>query len=144
MSARDFSITVEIDAPPEIVWEVMSDVERWHEWTASISSIRRLDPGPFQVGSRAKVRQPKFPPAVWKVTAIEPGREFTWKSEGFGFVVYGSHAVTAQERGSRVTLALHYTGVLGGLLASLTRGITERYLKLEAEGLKRRSESMGQ
>ena len=38
-----FSTTIDIDAPPARVWQVMSDVERWHEWTPSITSIQRLD-----------------------------------------------------------------------------------------------------
>ena len=37
--------SIDIDAPPGIVWEVWSDIARWHEWTASITSIDRLGPG---------------------------------------------------------------------------------------------------
>jgi len=47
MSRIHFSITVEIPAPRPIVWSVMTDVERWPEWTASISRVKRLSPGPF-------------------------------------------------------------------------------------------------
>jgi len=76
----DFETTVDISAKPEAVWSVMSDVEHWHEWTPSIRGIRLLDQGPLRIGSRAIVRQPKFPPAMWKVTAIDPGKSFTWVS----------------------------------------------------------------
>ncbi len=140
MDSRHFSIDVDIAARPERVWEVMSDVEHWPEWTASVTSIKRLDKGPFTVGSRAIIRQPKFPPALWRVTAIEPNR-FTWKSGMPGMWVFARHSVKPTATGSHVTLSLEYKGLFGSLLGKLTRGITERYLKLEAEGLKRRSET---
>ncbi len=140
MDNRHFSINVDIAARPERVWEVMSDVERWPEWTASVKSIKRLDKGPFAVGSRAIIRQPKFPPALWEVTAIEPNR-FTWKSGLPGLWVFARHSVDPTVTGSHVTLSLEYNGILGSLVGRLTRGITERYLRLEAEGLKRRSET---
>lgn len=137
-----FSITVDIAAPPEVVWEVMFDVERWSEWTPSVRSIRRLDPGPFGVGSRVLIRQPSFPPARWVATAVDPGRSFTWKSGLPGLWVHARHSVIAIEGGARATLALDYSGLAGGMMTRLTRGITERYLALEADGLKRRSEEI--
>ena len=136
-----FSVTTDIAAPAERVWEVMSDVDRWHEWTPSITSITRLGGRPLAVGSRALVRQPKFPPALWKVAAINPGRSFTWVSVAPGLRVTGHHSVDPAPAGSRATLALRYEGVFGRLLARLTHDITERYLNYEATGLKARSEN---
>ena len=63
MREMDFSISVDIAAPPDRVWAVMSDIEKWREWTASVKSITLRDPGPLRTGSRAWVRQPKFPAA---------------------------------------------------------------------------------
>jgi hypothetical protein len=136
----DFEISVDIAAPPDVVWAVMSDTERWHEWTPSVRSIRLLDKGPLRVGSRAVIRQPRFPAALWKVTALEPGRSFTWRTGAPGMWVYGRHSVSPAERGSRANLHLHYEGAVGWLLARLTRNITNRYLGFEASGLKKRSE----
>jgi len=132
---------VAIDAPADVVWEVFSDVERWPEWTASVTSVRRLDKGPLRIGSRALIRQPRFPPAVWTVTTLEPGRRFVWKSGMPGMWVYGDHSVEAIPSGTRATLKLSYDGLLARLMGRLTRGITNRYLDMEASGLKKRSEA---
>jgi uncharacterized protein YndB with AHSA1/START domain len=136
----DFQISVDIAAPPDVVWSVMADAERWHEWTTSVRSIRRLDSGPLRVGSRALVRQPRFPPAIWKVTALDPGRSFTWKNGVPGMWVYAHHSVEPAEGGARAKLRLNYEGVIGRLMGRVTHAITNRYLGLEAAGLKRRSE----
>jgi len=138
----DFHIAVDIAAPPEVVWAVMADAERWHEWTPSVRSIRFLDPGPVRVGTRALIRQPRFPPAVWTMTELDPGRGFVWKSGAPGMWVFGHHTVDPVPGGSRATLRLYYQGALDGLFARMTRGITNRYLEFEANGLKARSEAM--
>ena len=137
---KEYSVTIDIQAPPERVWPIMSDVRRWHEWTASITSIRRFDDGPLTVGSRAMVRQPKVPPALWRVTEIEDGRSFTWVTGTPIARATGRHTVQPLAAGSRATLSLEYSGILGGLLARLLDGINRRYLTMEANGLKARSE----
>jgi uncharacterized membrane protein len=137
---RDYSISVDIDAPPSRVYDVMIDVERWHEWTESITSIKRLEPGEFRVGSRARVKQPKLAPATWTVTQLIPGKGFVWTSSAPGLLVTGSHMAVAKGRGSQATLELHYEGIAGGLLGRLLHSLNEHYLALESAGLKRRSE----
>lgn len=136
----DYQASVDIAASPDVVWSVMADVERWHEWTPSVRGIRLIGSGPLRVGSRALIRQPKFPPAMWTVTALDAGRSFTWKSGMPGMWVDAHHSVEPIEGGARATLRLHYEGALGRLLGRMTQAITNRYLGLEAAGLKRRSE----
>jgi len=138
---RQFSISIDINAPADRVYEVMSEIDRWQEWTPSVTSIKRLDTGPFVVGSRAVIRQPKFPPALWTVIAIDGRRSFTWSNRAPGIMVIAHHSVDANGDRSKATLSLKYEGLLGRLLARITRGITNRYLTMEAKGLKARSEN---
>jgi hypothetical protein len=55
--------------------------------------------------------------------------------------VIGVHHIEPTPTGSRVTLSLTYQGVLGRLMGRWTSGITNRYIAMEAAGLKRRSEA---
>jgi uncharacterized protein YndB with AHSA1/START domain len=135
----DFSINVDVDAPPDRVWAVMSDIEKWHEWTPSVRSITRRERGPIRPGHRAWVRQPKFPPAQWTVTEVGD-RSFTWVSRAPGLIVTAKHSVTPIGSGSRATLWLNFAGIFGPFFGRLTRDINNRYLAMEAAGLKRRSE----
>jgi uncharacterized protein YndB with AHSA1/START domain len=137
----DFGIAIEIAASPARVWAVMRDVERWPEWTASVTRVERLTPGPFAPGSRVRVLQPKLPPTIWTVTEVDDAaRYFTWIAGAPGMRVVARHSVEATATGSRGALSLRYSGLFGPLLARLTRDLNHRYLALEANGLKSRSE----
>jgi carbon monoxide dehydrogenase subunit G len=134
---RDFSIQVEIAATPARVWDVMSDGEHWAEWTPSVTSVEIFDK-PLRVGSRALIKQPKLPPGRFKVTALDPGRSFTWGS-GIPGVVYchAHHSVEPSPVGTRARLALHFSGLLGGIMAGRMADLINEYLAMEAAGLKR-------
>jgi uncharacterized membrane protein len=135
---RFFETTRHIDAPTQPVWEVLFDVGRWPEWTPTIDSVERLDDGPFQVGSRARVRQPKLPQALWEVTEVEDGRSFTWVAKGPGMKTIARHEVVPDADGATVKLSIEQTGPMGALAATLWRRLTQRYIELEAESLDQR------
>src|ERR1700730_3892826 len=135
-----FSIVVDVKAPPDRVFAVLCDIERWPEWTPTMTSVRRMDDGSFAVGSRARVRQPKLLPAVWQVTELEEKRSFTWVTRSPGIQIKARHVAEAAGAASRVTLSLEFSGLLGPLVARLYRNLNQRYLATEAKGLKERSE----
>jgi uncharacterized membrane protein len=140
-AAMHYRTEIEIDAPVEVIWRIMSDVERWSEWTASIDTIERLDDGPFAVGSKAKVKQPKLPEAEWTVTDLQDGRAFTWEASGPGMRTQGVHRVEGEGDEVRGVLEVHSTGFLAPLFGLFYSGMTRRYVDMEAAGLKKRSEA---
>jgi len=135
------SITVDIAAPPQRVWAVLSDVESWPEWTPTVTSVRLLDQGPLRLGSRAVIHQPRLPENEYVVTELEPGRSFTWVASGPGVRTTGRHAIDPLPGGeARVRLSVAQAGWLGTLMGPFFRGLTDRYLATEADGLRARSE----
>jgi hypothetical protein len=84
-----------------------------------VTSVERLDQGPLSVGSRARIKQPRLPAAVWEVA----GHSFTWMARGPGVITTGSHVVTAPAGGgpARVTASLEQAGLLGPLFGLLTK-----------------------
>ena len=132
-----FEASIDIAAPAERVFAVYTDVERWPEWTQSVTSVERFDEGPLRVGSRARIRQPRLPMAVWEVTELVPDRSFTWVARGPGFGTTGSHVVTPLDGDrAKATASLEQAGLLGPLVGRLTKRLTNAYLDMEVRGLK--------
>src|SRR5215210_4459631 len=119
--------TVTIDAPTDIVWSNLIDVEHWPDATSSINTVQLLDDGPFGVGSRARINQPKLPTVVWTVTDFQPQREFTWIVPSPGVTTVARHAVApAGDNSSTVTLSIERRGILAPLMDALTDKITRK------------------
>lgn len=75
------------------------------------------------------------------MTEFEPSKGFTWVSRSPGVRATARHVIVASGGGSRVTLSVHFGGMLGWFVGWMVGGLTERYIAMEAEGLKRRSEA---
>ena len=139
--ARNTLKAVYIDAAPEKVFAVLCDVERWPEWTPTMTSVRRLEGGPFAIGSSAHVRQPKLLPAVWRVTELQNGRNFTWTTRSPGLRMTAGHLIEPQGAGSRVELTFELSGLIAPVASRLYGDLIERYVATESQSLKKRSES---
>ena len=133
--------SIDIEAPVARAWAIMRDVERWPEWTASVRAVTLLD-GELRVGARARIDQPRIPTTVWTVTGLTEGHDFTWEASGPATRTTGRHIVEATGPGTcRATLSITQSGWVGSLVGRGYRSLTDRYLALEAAGLKARAES---
>jgi uncharacterized membrane protein len=134
--------SIEIGAPANLVWNVFSDVERWPEWTASVTTLKALDGPGLAVGKRFEIKQPRLPKLVWQVTQLDEGKSWTWEQRSPGGRTIAVHEVVPDGDKTLVRQRLDQQGPLGELVARLMRGTTKRYLDLEAKGLKARSEQL--
>jgi uncharacterized protein YndB with AHSA1/START domain len=139
-----FETTVEIDAPEEAVWAALVDAQRWPDWTESMQEVRWLDDDGVRVGARARIKQPGTPALTWTVTELDAGRAFAWEAKSPGVKTVGTHVVkAAAENRSTLTLGLTQSGALAGVVGALTGSRTRKYVRLEADGLKRAAEAAG-
>ena len=141
MAERVTEAKIKIAASAEEVWAVLSDVERWYEWTASIKSILLLDPKPLHVGSRGLVEQPSLPRTIWQVTELVRNQGFNWEAKSLGAYTIGEHWITPDvEGGVNVVLRVRQTGWLAWIFQRWIGKITREYIAMEAKGLKLKCE----
>jgi uncharacterized membrane protein len=139
------SDSVTIEAPAAEVWAVFTDVERWPEWTASVSDARFVRGDDIAVGAQVRIKQPRLVTAVWEVTAVEPGESWTWVARSPGVRTTASHRIRPLDGGGTlVEQRIEHAGPLAGVVGRLTRGLTRRYLAMEGDGLRSRCESSRQ
>lgn len=142
---KEILTSIEIDATPERVWEVLTDFEAYEEWNPFARVV-----GKPNVGARPRVRltQPNGRSVSFRpeVLVADPNREFRWRGRLFVSGLFdGEHRFVLEplddgER-TRLTHAETFSGVLSGPLLRVDRGNTEAGFEAMNEALKRRAES---
>src|SRR5689334_22129953 len=124
--------SVVINATAEQIWPVLIDVERWREWTPSIQRVQVLDP-PLALGSRAKIKQPRFPGVIWRVSAFDPHHSFTWTASSPGIISTAGHTIEElADTTCRVTLTLEQSGIGSLIFGPMLTRVSRRYVAMEA------------
>jgi len=137
-----FETSVEIDAPQQRVWEVLSDLGAWPQRIETVDLVEVVTPPPIGRGSRVRLKQPKLPEGTWDVTAWDAPSYFEWKQKTGGNTSVAGHRVDALGEGrARLMLTLDMRGFLIPIIAVFYKGLTNRYMNLEAQGMKRAAEA---
>jgi uncharacterized membrane protein len=137
-----FEQSIDIDAQQQRVWDVLSDMEAWPQRIETVDAAELLTPPPVASGTRVRLKQPELPEGTWEVTAWDPPSFFEWRQRSGGATTVAGHSVVALEEGrSRLTLTLEMRGLLVPVVALFYKGLTNRYMNLDAEGMKRAAEA---
>lgn len=137
-----FEKSIEIDAPRQRVWEVLTDIDAWPRHIETVDGVELLTPAPMAKGSRVRLKQPKLGEGTWEVTVWDAPSFFEWTQKQTGATSVAGHRVESVGEGrSRLTLTLELRGFLIPIFGRLFKGLTNRYMTLEAEGIKRAAES---
>jgi uncharacterized membrane protein len=137
-----FEKSIEIDASPQRVWVVLTDLEAWPQRIETVDTVELLTPAPLAKGSRVRLRQPKLPEGTWDITVWDAPSSFEWTQKSGGATIVAGHRVEAlgADR-ARLTLTIDMQGLLVPIMGLFYRDLTNRYMTLEAEGMKRAAET---
>jgi hypothetical protein len=139
---KTVSTTIQIDAPPQAVWAILTDLGRYPEW----NPLFREASGQVAVGSRITLRSVhpangRMMTVKPKITVANPDAELRWVSSLPG-IISGEHrfALTPEGGGTRLEQSEDFRGLLAAFsLKTFTRaevsfqGLNEA-LKKRAEG----------
>ena len=88
-----------------------------------------------------RLKQPKLPEGIWEVTVWDAPSYFEWTQKSGGTTSVAGHRVESLGDGrARLTLTLDMSGLLIPIMMLFYRNLTNRYMTLEAEGMKRAAE----
>ena len=141
--------TIDIERPPEEVFEYTTDPSRFPEWQLDVVSVRFENAGPRGVGSRflttRRVGRMQRT-TTQEIVRIDAPRKWTARSVGGPFSLLAEVTVepTGDGQRSRVTLSLDFTGRgLGSLLVLAIRRMAAKEAPKSARNLKERLETRG-
>ncbi|HXG26276.1 MAG TPA: SRPBCC family protein [Candidatus Binatia bacterium] len=135
-----FEHSIEIDAPQQRVWDVLSDIEGWPSRIETVESAEVLE-GPLAQGARVRLRQPKLSAGTWDITTWQAPTFFEWMQKSLGATIVAGHRVEPLgDARSHLTLTIEMGGLLGSIMGRFYADLTNRYMTIEAEGLKRAAE----
>ncbi len=138
---KTMSATILIDAPPEAVWAVLTDLSRYPEW----NPLFREASGQVAAGNRIKLRSVhpangRLMTVKPKITVADPGAELRWVSSLPG-IISGEHrfALAPADGGTRLEQSETFRGLLTAFPGK-TFANAEASFRALNEALKKRAE----
>ena len=136
--------TLDIKAPPEVVWEVLTDFSRYGEWNPFVVEARSsLKPGEA-MDMKVKLLGPAQRQVEWMVETVS-GKRFEYQMKPFplgGLRSRRSHDLEPAAGGTRYRSYFRLEGWMMPLVRALFGASIERGMRGMWEGLQRRSEQL--
>jgi hypothetical protein len=131
------SAEIEIEAPPQVVWEVLTRFENWPNWNPEVKSMSF--PGPL--APETEFRWKAGPGTILsKLDRIEPPRYISWHGRTLTIDAYHEWWLEPRDGGTHVRTEESFYGLLARLLRRPLQKTLDRSfenalerLKLEAE-----------
>jgi hypothetical protein len=139
---RILDTEIDLDAPPQRVWEELVDFPAWKEWNPFIPAMT----GKPEVGARLQmtVSPPGLKPMEFRPTvfAVEPGQAITWGGSFLRFAFRGDHSISLEplaNGGTRVRQRERFRGPMALFMGRMF-GPTEQGYHQMNQALKERVE----
>lgn len=136
---------IDIKATPEKVWGIITDVDKWHEWSPTINASE----GKAETGSTVTITMmskepgkdgPKYSP---KIIQMDEPRYFHWRAHMMAGFIFTNDKIIELEKTDAGTKVIHKE-TFKGLMAVAMKGQMEKgvpsMLNMMNEALKESAE----
>lgn len=138
MFRQSVRVEVEIAAPPERIWALLTDAPGMPRWNSTVTNIE----GPIELGRKLAIRVPVsarvFTP---KVTVFDPPKRMVWQ-DGAAPMFQGArvYEMTKTAADSRFTMTETFSGLMLPLIAGSLPDFAPVFTQYAAD-LKRAAEA---
>lgn len=127
-----------LDAPPQVVWEVQTDLIGWPEWNPDVAWIDLR--GPVAPGTKFRWKAGGIP-ITSVLREVEPERRIAWTGQApLGIRAVHTWSFEPEGAGTRVRTEESFDGVLVRLFAGVTRRMLAEALEKGLAVLKTEAE----
>jgi len=128
---------IDVAAPPDVVWEVLTDFDRWQEWNPEVKSMS-FD-GPLAPG--AMFRWKAGPGTIVStVEEVDRPRYIRWRGRTLSIAAIHEWRFEGRDGGTHVETDESFSGMLARLLRGSLQKQLDRALEEGLEHLKREAE----
>ena len=128
---------IDVAAPPDVVWDVLTDFDRWQEWNPEVKSMS-FD-GPLAPG--AMFRWKAGPGTIVStVEEVDRPRYIRWRGRTLSISAIHEWRFERRDGGTHVETDESFSGMLARLLRGSLQKQLDRALEEGLEHLKREAE----
>lgn len=128
---------IDISAPIERVWDILTDINHWHEWNSDVISAR-MD-GPLQVGTTF-TWQAGPSTITSRLEHIEPPKLVVWSGKTMGITAVHAWHLTYDQGVTIVTTEETWDGLLPRLLKGYSKKTLAKAIVSALAALKAQAE----
>ncbi len=124
---QEIKAEIEISAPPSKVWQIITDINEWQEWSPTINASQ----GDASIGSKLSITMmgekkgqngPKYNPIIIK---LDEPKYFRWRAHMLAEFIFTNDKIFKLEKTSAGTKLTHIE-TFKGLLTPMFRGQMEK------------------
>jgi carbon monoxide dehydrogenase subunit G len=140
-------------APPEALWALMTDMDRWVDTVEAIEKVERLDDGTgFGVGTTWRETRTMFGRTAtedMEVTEFDEGSRYATSAESHGSKYFSEMKVEPTGTGSRLTMSFRgepqtfFTKVIDATVGRFFMNSTRKALEKDLADIATAAESAG-
>ena len=127
-----------VEAPPAVVWALLSDIDRWSSWQSDVSSAKLS--GPLAPGSTFKWKSGRTGVSS-TLQEVEPPRRLAWTGIAAGARAKHAWLIEPQGSGALVRTQESFEGLVVVLLKRSMQRLLDSSLQAALAALKEAAET---